>query len=103
MKLPLRSFRGQLLLVFVPVLALAQLATWYLVGRFNEREARQQIDTSLQQAAQTFRRVVADRNAHLRTGARSAARDHQIRQLVAGDDPATLASALQSLRGTTDS
>jgi len=101
--LPLRSFRGQLLLVFVPVLALAQLATWYLVGRFNEREARQQIDTSLQQAAQTFRRVVADRNAHLRTGARSAARDHQIRQLVAGDDPATLASALQSLRGTTDS
>ncbi|MEY4686522.1 MAG: hypothetical protein RIR76_545, partial [Verrucomicrobiota bacterium] len=39
MKLPLRSFRGQLLLVFVPVLALAQLATWYLVGRFNEREA----------------------------------------------------------------
>jgi adenylate cyclase len=102
-KLPLRSFRGQLLLVFVPVLALAQLATWYLVGRFNEREARQQIDTSLQQAAQTFRRVVADRNAHLRTGARSAARDHQIRQLVAGDDPATLASALQSLRGTTDS
>ena len=43
MKLPLRSFRGQLLLVFVPVLALAQLATWYLVGRFNEREARQQI------------------------------------------------------------
>ncbi len=103
MKLPLRSFRGQLLLVFVPVLALAQLATWYLVGRFNEREARQQIDTNLQQAAQTFRRVVADRNAHLRTGARSAARDHQIRQLVAGDDPATLASALQSLRGTTDS
>ena len=103
MTLPLRSFRGQLLLVFVPVLALAQLATWYLVGRFNEREARQQIDTSLQQAAQTFRRVVADRNAHLRTGARSAARDHQIRQLVAGDDPATLASALQSLRGTTDS
>lgn len=103
MTLPLRSFRGQLLLVFVPVLALAQLATWFLVGRFNEREARQQIDTSLQQAAQTFRRVVADRNAHLRTGARSAARDHQIRQLVAGDDPATLASALQSLRGTTDS
>ena len=103
MTLPLRSFRSQLLLVFVPVLALAQLATWYLVGRFNEREARQQIDTSLQQAAQTFRRVVADRNAHLRTGARSAARDHQIRQLVAGDDPATLASALQSLRGTTDS
>ena len=58
MKLPLRSFRGQLLLVFVPVLALAQLATWYLVGRFNEREARHQIEVSLQQAAQTFRRAI---------------------------------------------
>ena len=103
MRLPFRTFRGQLLLVFVPVLALAQLTTWYLVGRFNEHEARHQIDVSLQQAAHSFRRVVADRNAHLRTGARSAARDHQIRQLVSGDDPATLASALQSLRGTTDS
>ena len=103
MKLPLRSFRAQLLLVFMPVLALAQLATWFLVARFNDREARHQIDASLQQAAQTYRRIVADRNSHLRTGARSAARDHQVRQLAAGDDPATLASALQSLRGTTDS
>ena len=103
MRPPLRTFRGQLLAVFVPVLALAQGVTWYFVERFNEREARHQIEVSLQQAAQTFRRVVADRNAHLRTGARSAARDHQIRQRVTGDDPATLASALQSLRGTTDS
>ena len=73
MRPPLRTFRGQLLAVFVPVLALAQGVTWYFVERFNEREARHQIEVSLQQAAQNFRRVVADRNAHLRTGARSAA------------------------------
>lgn len=103
MKLPLRSFRAQLLLVFTPVLALAQLATWFLVARFNDREARHQIDAGLRQSAQTYQRIIADRNAHLRTGARSAARDHQVRQLATGDDPATLASALQSLRGTTDS
>ena len=97
MRPPLRTFRGQLLAVFVPVLALAQLTTWYLVGRFNEHEARHQIDVSLQQAAHSFRRVVADRNAHLRTGARSAARDHQIRQLVSGDDPATLAGVAAAM------
>jgi adenylate cyclase len=95
-----RSFRAKLLLLFVLVVTAAQFATWFLVSRYHDRQARQLIDEELQQAALTFARLVEYRNFLLTAGAQTAARDHPIKQLLIGDDVVTLASALESVRLT---
>lgn len=98
MKFRLQSFRAKLLLRFVLVVTLAQFCTWLIVSRFHERQARQLIDEQLTQTAQTFERLVSDRNHLLIAGAQIAARDHQFKELFAENDLATLASALRSVR-----
>ncbi len=96
----LRTFGAKLLLLVVAVVAGAQLATWLIVSRFNTRAAEKLIDDELQQAAQTFTRIVNYRNSLLVAGASTAARASEIkRQFVRGrDDTLTFASALDSIR-----
>jgi adenylate cyclase len=95
-----KSFRAKLLLLFVPVLATAQLATWFYVSRSNNEQAHRLIDEELQQAGIAFTRLVAYRNTLLVAGAQTAARDFQIKQLFVTEDNSTLASALESIRLT---
>jgi adenylate cyclase len=95
-----RTFGAKLLLLVVAVVAAAQIATWLIVSRYNARAAEKLIDDELQQAAQTFTRIVNYRNSLLVAGASTAARASEIkRQFVRGrDDPLTFASALDSIR-----
>jgi adenylate cyclase len=96
----LRSFRTKLLLLLVLVVAAAQFSTYFVVSRRNRAEARELIAADLASAATVFQRVIADRNDILATGAGSAAGDYAYKPLFAdpGTDPATLVSALNSIR-----
>jgi len=94
-----KSFGTKLLLLFVLVVAGAQIATWLIVSTAHHRQAHALIDEELQRAAGAFARVVAERNELLAAAAGTAARDYAFKQLFAGEiDTATLASALPSLR-----
>lgn len=95
----LQTFAAKLLALFVLVVAAAQFATWFIVSRANDAQARAQIKRELQGAATAFARVVEDRNALLAAGAATVARDPVFIQLIAGgEDSATIASMLQSFR-----
>ncbi|ACB73369.1 adenylate/guanylate cyclase domain-containing protein [Opitutus terrae] len=100
MRISLRSFGVKLLLLLVLVVAAAQLGTFLIVSRANRAEARRQIASDLIMAAGEFHRVVAYRNDILATGASSAAGDYAYKPLFANpaSDPATLVSALHSVR-----
>lgn len=99
-----KTFGAKLLALFVLVVAVGQIATWLLVSRFHLAQARTLITDELQRAAQAFSRIVDVRNKLSAAAALIAARDHQVRQLFVSDDPATLASALESIQiaSTTD-
>ncbi|WP_414663951.1 adenylate/guanylate cyclase domain-containing protein [Horticoccus sp. 23ND18S-11] len=93
-----KTFGKKLFALFVVVVALAQLSTWLIVSRFHLAQARTLIQDELRRAARAFSRVIDERNKLLSAAALTAARDYQIKQLFASDDPATLASALVSIR-----
>ncbi len=94
-----KSFGAKLLVLFVLVVASAQIATYLIVSIAHHRQAQALINEELQRAAGAFARVVAERNELLAAAAGTAARDYAFKQLFAGDiDTATLASALPSLR-----
>lgn len=92
------TFAAKLLVLLAGLVAAAQIATWLIVSRTNETQARTLIDVDLRHAAAAFASIVADRNALLADGGTTAARDYAIKPLFArADDPATLASALTSI------
>jgi adenylate cyclase len=92
------TFAAKLLILLAGLVAAAQIATWLIVSRTNETQARALIAVDLRHAAAAFASIVADRNALLADGGTTAARDYAIKPLFArADDPATLASALTSI------
>ncbi len=92
------TFAAKLLVLLAGLVAAAQIATWLIVSRTNETQARALIKVDLSHAAAAFASIVADRNALLADGGTTAARDYAIKPLFArADDPATLASALTSI------
>ncbi len=92
------TFAAKLLVLLAGLVAAAQVATWLIVSRTNETQARTLIDLDLRRASAAFASIVADRNALLADGGATAARDYAIKPLFANpDDPATLASALTSI------
>ena len=94
-----KSFGTKLLLLFVLVVATAQVATFLIVSTLHDRQAHTLIDEELQRAAGAFARVVFECNELLAAAAGTAARGYEFKQLFAGEiDTATLASALPSLR-----
>ena len=98
-----KSFGAKLLLLFVLVVATAQLATWLIVSTAHQFQARTLIDEELERAAWAFTRIVAERNKQLASSAATAARDYAFKQLFAGEiDVDTLRSALPSLQISTD-
>ncbi len=98
MNLRPRSFGAKLLLLFILVVTVAQVATAIIISRAHRTQARALIEEELTRASQTFTRIVEERNRLLVAGATSAARDYQIKQLFVGDDALTLGSALESIR-----
>ncbi len=94
-----KSFGAKLLLLFVLVVAAAQIASWLIVSTAHRSQAETLIDEELQRAAGAFERIVAERNQLLAAAAGTAARDYAFKQLFAGEiDTETLASALPSLQ-----
>ncbi len=100
MNLRPKTFGAKLLLLFVIVVAAAQLTTGIIVARANRAQARAGIDEQLARAARAFAQIVQDRNGLLVASATNAARDYQIKQLFVSEDTATLTSALPSLQLT---
>ena len=100
MNLRPQNFGGKLLVLFVFVVAAAQLTTGIIVGRANRNQARAQVDEQLGRAARAFAQIIQDRNGLLVAGATTAARDYQVKQIFVSGDHATLRTALVSIRGT---
>jgi adenylate cyclase len=98
MNLRPKSFGAKLLLLFILVVTVAQVATAIIISRAHRTQARNLIAEELTRASHTFTRIVEERNRLLVAGATSAARDYQIKQLFVGDDALTLGSALASIR-----
>lgn len=98
MNLRPKTFRAKLLLLFVLIVAAAQLTTGFIVSRISTSQARAGIEQDLDRAAGAFERIVEERNALLTSGAFTAGRAFEMKMVFVREDPATLASALDSLR-----
>ncbi len=92
-------------ILFVLLLAV-QTATYFLIATTAERNARQQVHDKIEEATETFERLIAQRMAELRLPARLLASDYAFAstfsQLRAYANPVTrgtLRSALQNFRG----
>lgn len=98
MKLLPQSFGAKLLALFMSAVGLTQFATWAFIREFNDTQARELINDELDRTTRNFARVTADRNSLLAAAAATAARDYAVKSLFAGEDDATLATALKSIR-----
>ncbi len=98
MKFLPQSFGAKLLALFMSAVGLTQFATWAFIREFNGTQARELINDELDRTTRNFARVTADRNTLLAAAAATAARDYAVKSLFAGDDDATLATALKSIR-----
>lgn len=98
MNLRPKTFRAKLLLLFVLIVAAAQLTTGFIVSRISATQARTLIEQDLDRAAEAFDRIVAERRTLLTSGAFTAGRAFEIKMVFVREEPATLASALDSIR-----
>lgn len=92
-----RTFRAQVLALFLLILGTAQIVTFAIVARVHRADAHAQIRQDLAEASVQFRNEIGRRNAGLARGAGGLSYDEGMRAALAADaDPATLASALTS-------
>lgn len=98
MNLRPKTFRAKLLLLFVLIVAAAQLTTGFIVSRISTTQARTGIGQDLDRAAAAFARIVDERNTLLTSAAFTAGRAFEMKMVFVREDPATLASALDSIR-----
>jgi adenylate cyclase len=81
-----KTFASKLQLLFVLVVATAQLGTWLIVSRMHSQQAVELITDELQRAAAAFARIVKERNDLLSAAAATAARDYAFKQLFGGEE-----------------
>jgi adenylate cyclase len=93
-----RRFGSQLLLLLAGLIAVVQVAVYFLISQANERNAREHIEQNLQIGARIFRRTIKDRIDYLAGSAKVMSNDYATRQLLMQDpvDKKTLRSNLVS-------
>ncbi|MCK5903634.1 MAG: HAMP domain-containing protein [Cocleimonas sp.] len=96
--LKLRSFRTQLLLLFIGLLSSVLVAVFIAVNQANEANARRHLEESLQITARSFQQTLAARQRILFDKARLLSGDFAFKKVVATQDHATIVSALENHR-----
>ena len=93
-----RRFSSQLLLLLAGLIAVVQVAVYFLISQANEHNAREHIEQNLQIGARIFRRTIKDRIDYLAGSAKVMSNDYATRQLLMQDpvDKKTLRSNLVS-------
>lgn len=97
MILGFRSFQTRLLLIFIGLLGLMQLAIFTAVDIASLENTRRQITDELTVGSQVFHQLVDSRLKQLADGASVLASDFAFKQVVATQDSKTLQSALANL------
>ena len=90
------SFGARLLALVASLVAITQLAAFYLVDAANTRNARAQIATSLEVSAGVFQRLLEERSASLVVNARLLSGDFAFKQAFATHDHRTVLSAMEN-------
>jgi adenylate cyclase len=97
-----RTFRAQVLALFLLLLGAAQLISYVIVTRVHDRDANTQIREDLAIAARQFRKGIDRRNADLAGSARGLSFDAGLRDALSQSTQATLVSALASFQTRVD-
>src|SRR5262245_44196874 len=94
-----RRLRTRIIVFFVALLALVQIAAFVFVNAANSTNARQKIDGELQVGERIFARLLEQNREQLSQTARVMAADYALREAIATDDVGTVISALRNHGG----
>ena len=95
----LSRFQTRLVLLFVSLFILVQIATYAAVYMVTDSNLDDQARQHLVYSSETFSRTIRERTDKLTEGARVLSTDFGFRQAVATEDTATVNSALSNLAG----
>jgi len=90
----IQRLRTRIIVFFVALLALVQLAAFALVNAANSRNAHQKIEEELSVGERVFQRLLSQNAQNLTEDARLLASDFAFREAAATQDGATITSAL---------
>jgi diguanylate cyclase (GGDEF)-like protein len=90
----IQRLRTRIIVFFVALLALVQLAAFVLVNAANSHNAQQKIAAELSVGERVFKRLLTQNAEKLTQSARVVAGDFAFREAAATHDPATITSAL---------
>lgn len=93
------KFQTRLVLLFVSLFIMVQVATYAAVYLVTNRNLEGQASQHLMYSSETFSRAMRERTDKLAEGARVLSNDFGFRQAVATEDTATVISALSNLAG----
>ena len=93
-----RRFSSQLLLLVAGLVALVQVAVYFLIYHYNEKNAIEHIEQNLQTGARIFQQNLTERIDYLAGSAKVMSSDYPIKQLMMQDplDRRTLRTNLES-------
>jgi diguanylate cyclase (GGDEF)-like protein len=91
-----RRLRTRIIVFFVALLAVVQVAAFLLVNAANSTNARDKIDGELDVGERIFARLLEQNRDRLSQAARVMAADYALRQAIATDDVQTVISALRN-------
>ena len=91
-----KTFQGRLVFFFLGLVSLIQVIVFATVDATNLRYAREQIETTLELGARTFRRLIETRTEQLSESVRILAGDFAFKTAIASGDVPTVRSALEN-------
>lgn len=98
MPLHFKSFRTRLLVLFLGLLAVVQVAAFLIVNTATTRSARGQIDAALVTTAESFRKLLKERSSSLLVAARLLSGDFAFKRAYSTHEHKTILSALNNHR-----
>ena len=90
----IQRLRTRIIVFFVALLALVQLAAFALVNAANSRNAHHKVEEELSVGERVFERLLAQNAENLTQFARAVAGDFAFREAISTNDTATITSAL---------
>lgn len=94
-----RHLRTRIIVFFVALIGLVQIAAFLLVDSANSTNARQKIESELELGERIFARLLEQNRDRLSQTARVMAADYGLREAIATNDSATAISALRNHAG----
>jgi diguanylate cyclase len=94
-----RRLRTRIIVFFVALIGLVQIAAFVLVDSANSTNARQKIESELEFGERIFARLLEQNRDRLSQTARVMAADYGLREAIATNDSATAISALRNHAG----